>query len=167
MQNGQFSDFQTFKKILYIVYGAIFSGLLFFLVISYYVSPQVNRDTTLIPLQYINQLMIADLVLVLLLVPGINWLYRSLINKNLNSDNLTEKLSGYLRIKIVIWALIEMFGIIILVQFFLSNQLNILILFLASIYLLIRHAPRDREISELLNLPLSEIEQQLTNKNYE
>ena len=161
MLQNKFSNYAAFKKVLWIIFIAISSSLLIMAVLAIFLAPQIVKDGSIISKSMSEIFLIIDFAMLLLLIPGINFIYRKLLQKKLDMETLSQQLNGYLISKIIIWAIIESVGFVILIQYLLSDYSNLIFLFIGVMYLLMRHIPTDREIRNIFQISSVEIDKEL------
>ncbi|MCK5077910.1 MAG: hypothetical protein KAR38_16125 [Calditrichia bacterium] len=161
MQQTNFTNYASFKNFLWIVFIAISSSLVLIASLSIFIAPQIVKNRPVLNQNMTELFLFIDFVVLLLIIPGINFIYRKLLQQNLNVETLSGQLNGYLQSKIIVWAIIEAIGIFIIVQFMLSNYIYLLLLFIGVVYLMLRNAPGDREIRSIFQISASEIDKAL------
>lgn len=146
---------QILKSTVLIFY-ALFVGQVIFLLISIILS--TNKPSKNNSEQAFIFMMIILLLALPLLVLG-PYIYRSMINKNVNKlKSLEQKLVLYRQGIIIKLAFIEGVYIFSVFSYFISGGYVFLILSLFLLFLFFKHKPSLEKFADDFNIPLSEIE---------
>lgn len=145
---------KMFLRTTRVIYFALWSGLMTFLIMVLY----INKGKFIFNTSLSDPLMISTLFIACVFIPAGYMFARAYFSKIDQNDLLMNKLTKYKTGQIIRLATCEGVGLLSIVSLMLTSNLFFLIFLLASLFIIVLYYPNPEKIGSEINLTQNEIE---------